>query len=190
MNKLDKKGKELAEKLTNMQRRFVHELIKPKTSNRQAYLKAGGKSKTESAQDAAAHTMFSNVKVKAYYNYLMEQSAKDSVMTRTEALERLTLSARVKISDICEFDYVEVGKDENDNPIMQTVWTMKNAKDIDPDIAACIKSVTFTKTGPKIELYDANGAIKQLSEMQGWNSAKKHEVSGGLEVTKVVRKII
>jgi phage terminase small subunit len=61
---------------------------------------------------------------------------------------------------------------------MQTVWTMKHSEDIDPVIAASIKSVTFTKTGPKIEMYDSNGSIKILSDLQGWNAPRKQEITG------------
>jgi len=55
---------------------------------------------------------------------------------------------------------------------------MKHSEDIDPVIAASIKSVTFTKTGPKIEMYDSNGSIKILSDLQGWNAPRKQEITG------------
>ncbi len=172
---------ELAAKLTSLQRKFVIELIKPKTSQRQAYLNAGGTAKTENSQDAAATTMFSNVKVKAFYNAMMEAKTIDSIMSRDEALERLSKSARATIHDICTFKIVEVEtKDKEGNPVTEfnTVWEMKCTDEIDPIIAAAIKSVTFTKTGPKIEMYDSNGSIKLLSDIQGWNAPKKTELTG------------
>lgn len=166
------KSAQLAKELTALQRKFVIELVKPNTSKRQAYIKAGGQAKKPETQDATASTMFRNAKVQAYYQHMINHKAQSSIMTRTEALERLSLSARIKITDICTFKYMEIGKDDN-GPIMQTVWTMKNAEDIDPNVAACIKSVQFTNVGPKIELYDANGAIKQLATMEGWDAPKK-----------------
>jgi len=176
--KLTAEQLELASKLTPLQRKFVLELIKPGTSQRQAYLTAGGKAKTESAQDASATTMFSNAKVKAFYNSLLSLIASDSIMTKQEALERLSKTARATIHDICTFELKQVGENEDGNPVMQTVWEMKNSEDIDPIIAASIKSVTFTKTGPKIEMYDANGSIKILSDLQGWNAPRKQEITG------------
>ncbi len=176
--KLTAEQLELASKLTPLQRKFVLELIKPGTSQRQAYLTAGGKAKNESAQDSSATTMFSNVKVKAFYNSLLSCIASDSIMTKQEALERLSKSARATIHDICTFELKQVGEDEDGNPVMQTVWTMKHSEDIDPVIAASIKSVTFTKTGPKIEMYDSNGSIKILSDLQGWNAPRKQEITG------------
>lgn len=176
--KLTDEQLEQASKLTPLQRKFVLELIKPGTSQRQAYLAAGGKAKTESAQDASATEIFRNPKVKAFFNSLFSCVASESIMTKQEALERLSKTARATIHDICTFRLAQVGTDENGNPVMQTVWEMRDSDDIDPVIAAAIKSVTFTKTGPKIEMYDANGSIKILSDLQGWNAPTKQEVTG------------
>ena len=176
--KLTAEQLELASKLTPLQRKFVLELIKPGISQRQAYLTAGGKAKTETAQDASATQIFSNLKVKDFYNSLLSCIASDSIMTKQEALERLSKTARATIHDICTFKLTQVGEDADGNPVMQTVWEMKNTEEIDPVIAASIKSVTFTKTGPKIEMYDANGSIKILSDLQGWNAPKKQEITG------------
>lgn len=172
------KQMELASKLTPLQRKFIIELIKPNTSQRQAYIKAGGTAKTEKSQDNSASKMFTQVGVRAFYDSIMETKTINSIMTRDEALERLSKSARIKITDVCTFKYVEFTDKETDEVYMNTVWTMKDAEDIDPDVAACIKSVTFTKTGPKIELYDANGSIKMLSDIQGWNAPKRTEITG------------
>jgi len=172
---------DMASKLTQLQRKFVLELIKPKTSQRQAYLNAGGTAKTESAQDQSASQIISNPKVKAFYNSLLSCIASDSIMSKQEALERLSKSARATIHDICTFKFVEVvSKDSegNEKIEMNTVWEMKCTDEIDPVIAASIKSVTFTKSGPKIEMYDSNGSIKILADMQGWNAPRKQEITG------------
>lgn len=168
----------LANKLTTLQRRFVINLVGSDMSQRQAYIAAGGTAKTEQAQDAAASRMLSDVKVKTFYDSLMESAQVDAVMTKAEALERLSKSARATIHDVCDFKLVEVGKDDDGDPIMQTVWTIKHSDEIDPIVAASIKSVTFTKSGPKIEMYDSNGSIKILSDLQGWNAPKKSELTG------------
>jgi phage terminase small subunit len=176
--KLTAEQVELASKLTSLQRKFVIELIKPKTSQRQAYLTAGGKAKTESAQDAASSTMLSNVKVRAFHDSLIGSKMVSSIMERDEALAILSTNARVKMTDVADYKFVEVGRDKDGQPIMQTVWTMKDSKDIDPNVISCIKSVTMTKQGPKIELHDQQGAIKQLSSLQGWDAPKRTELTG------------
>lgn len=169
---------ELASKLTPLQRKFIIELIKPNTSKRQAYIAAGGKAKGEVSQDASAYRMFKNVQVRAFYDAMMETKTVNSIMERDEALEILSNNARVKMTDVADFGFVEVGKDEDGQSIMQTVWTMKDSKDIDPEIISCIKSVTMTNKGPKIELHDQQGAIKQLTDIQGWAAPKKTELTG------------
>ena len=188
--KLTAEQLELASKLTPLQRKFVLELIKPGTSQRQAYLTAGGKAKGPQNQDSSATQIFSNIKVRAFYDSLLSCIASDSIMTKQEALERLSKSARATIHDICTFKFTQVGEDENGNPVMQTVWEMKSTEEIDPVIAASIKSVTLTKAGPKIEMYDATGSIKILSDLQGWNAPKESKLSGDLTVNEVVRKVV
>lgn len=168
---------ELATQLTPLQRKYVIALVSSNMSQREAYVHAGGKAKDVKTQDTNASRMLTQAKVKAFYESLLNSAATSAVMTREEALERLSKSARIKITDICTFKLVEL-KGPDDKVILNTVWEMKNAVDIDPDVAACIKSVTFTKTGPKIELYDANGSIKLLSDMQGWNAPRKQEITG------------
>ena len=174
--KLTDEQLELASKLTTLQRKFVIELVKPKTSQRQAYVRAGGTAKSEKSQDNAASKMFTQVGVKDFYYSLLNSIASDAIMTKQEAMERLSKSARATIHDICDFSLSQVGEDENGGPVMQTVWTMKNSEDIDPVAAAAIKSVTFSNKGPKIEMYDSNVSIKLLSDMDGWSLPTKPTV--------------
>jgi len=175
--KLTKEQVELASKLTSRQRKFVIELVKPNTSQRQAIKIAGSKAKTDNSLDNVATQTFSRLEVRAFYDSLMETRTINSIMGRDEALSILSNNARVKMTDVADYGFVEVGEKDG-NPIMQTVWTMKDSKDIDPAIISCIKSVTMTKQGPKIELHDQQGAIKQLSSLQGWDAPKKTELTG------------
>tara|TARA_R110000850_G_scaffold269167_2_gene401022 strand:- start:16365 stop:17009 length:645 start_codon:yes stop_codon:yes gene_type:complete len=168
----------LASELTVLQRKFVIELIKPNTTQRQAYLAAGGQGKTENAQDSSANTMFSNVKVRAFYDSLMEEITANAVYTKEKAIERLSNTARVTIKDVCDFKNSQVGEDEEGKPVYQTTWVIKNSEDIPDHIAAAIKSVSITKDGPKLELHDSHGSIKQLADMLAWNAPKKTEVTG------------
>lgn len=169
---------ELASKLTTLNRKFVVNLVGTNKSQRQAYIDAGGKAKSDDAQDAAASRMLADVKVKAFYDSLMESATSEAILTREEALQILSNNAKVQMTDVAVFGLARVGEDAEGNDVMQTVWTMKDSKDIDPNVMSCIKSVTMTKQGPKIELHDQHGAIKQLSDMQGWNAPKKSELTG------------
>lgn len=176
--KLTQEQMELASRLTPLQRKFVINLVSSNMSQREAYYAAGGATKTPEAADANASRMLSLDKVKEFYDSLMNSMAQDAIMTKQEALGILTRSARVTIKDICDFTLQQVGEDEDGNQIMQTVWVMKHSDEIDPHVLEAIKSVTFTKTGPKIEMYDRNGSIKILSDLQGWNAPKKTELTG------------
>jgi len=169
---------ELASKLTPLQRKFVIELIKPNTTQRQAIKAAGSKAKTDMALDNVASQTFSKVQVKAFYDSLMEEVTVNAVYTKEKAIERLASTAQVTITDVCDFRNVKVGEDENGNDVFQTVWTIKNSEDIPNYIAAAIKSVTVTQNGPKIELHDSHGSIKQLADMLAWNAPKKTELTG------------
>lgn len=169
--------KQLANDCTKLQRETVIGVECYGLSQVKAYQKAGGKAKGRNAEVIASQIL-SYPKVKKFRESFAVESLSKSIMTREEALERLTLSARVRITDVCDFKNVKVGEDENGNDVYETVWTMKNAEDIPPEVAACIKSVTITRNGPKLELHDQLTATKQLAEMQGWNAAQKFEHTG------------
>lgn len=165
----------LADKLTNLQRGTVLGVVAGK-SQRQAYRDAGGKAKTDETADASASEILSHPEVKAFYDSLIASAAKSSIMTREEALERLTLIASTEITDILDFRTVEVktvGKDGEEETDEQTIWLMRDSPEIEKRARAAIKSVTMTKQGPKIEMYDARDAIVQLAKMQGWEAPAK-----------------
>lgn len=172
----------LAEKLTNLQRGVVIGVVAGK-SQRQAYRDAGGKAKTDEAADASVSQILSNVKVADFYNSLRAEAATEAVMTRTQALERLTLMATTEITDVAEFaamDVKRVGKDGEESIEEETIWRIKDSAELGPRARAAIKSVTMTKMGPKIELYDAQNAMAQLAKLQGWEAAQKIDHSGGI----------
>lgn len=178
------KQTELAAKLNQIQVDTVLGVISGKTQ-RQAYIDAGGKGSTEKSIDAAASKLLSLDKVVAFRDSLVEGLASSAIMTRAEALERLSLMGRTRITDIVEFDTVEVmtkGEDGEDEPKTQTIWRMKDSAELNELAAASIKSVTFTKQGPKIEMHDAKAAMELLGKWQGWEAAQKVEHAGAIAV--------
>jgi phage terminase small subunit len=173
----------LSNQLTNLQRRTVLGVVAG-LSQRQAYYEAGGKAKNDDIADASASELLSNPKVRAFWDSLNAQAISNAVMSRTEALERLSLMGRTRITDIVEFETVAIPGDGEDGeePKTQTIWRMKESAELQEVAAAAIKSVTFTKQGPKIEMYDAREAITQLGKMEGWEAAKKVELGGAVAV--------
>lgn len=170
----------LADKLTNLQRGVVLGVVAGK-SQRQAYYDAGGRAKTDEAADTSAYEIMSRPEVIAFYDSLVSSAANDAVLTREQALERLTLIASTEITDILEFATVpvkRVGKNGEEQEIKETIWRMKDSPEVERRAKAAIKSVTMTKMGPKIEMYDARDAIVQIGKMQGWEAPQKTEHSG------------
>ena len=100
-----------------------------------------------------------------------------AIMTREQALKRLSSHANIKITDIYDFTFGETHKDKTGAAVMGVIWKLKNIEDISPDVVVCIKSISCGKNGPVVELYDSDGAIKQLSLMQGWNAAQQYDHS-------------
>lgn len=172
--KLTKEEEALANSCTQRQKKMVLMIFEnPQLTHRECYIRAGGKAKKADAQDACVSRMLKNAKCKAFYDSLMNKAQSNAVLTKQEALERLSRSAKVTIKDVADFRNVRIGEDKDGNPVYQTVWTIKNAEDMPDHVAACIKSVTVTKDGPKVELYDGHAAIKQLMDMLGWEAPKK-----------------
>lgn len=165
----------LADKLTNLQRGVVLGVVAGK-SQRQAYYDAGGKAKTDEAADTSAYEIMSRPEVIAFYDSLVSSAAGDAILTRAEALERLSLIARTRITDVLEFETVEVettNKDGEPETKTETIWRMKESAELNELAASAIKSVTMTKFGPKIEMHDAPAAIAQVAKMQGWDAPQK-----------------
>lgn len=173
----------LSDKLTNLQRLTVLGVVAGK-SQRQAYYDAGGKAKTDESADATVSEILSDPKVRLFTDSLVSSIANDAIMSREEAMERLSLMGRTRITDILEFEAVEVvakGKDGEGETKTETIWRLKDSAELQERAAAAIKSVTMTKQGPKIEMYDAKDAMVQLAKMQGWEAPQKMTLGGDAE---------
>lgn len=165
----------LADKLTNLQRLTVLGVVAGK-SQRQAYYDAGGKAASDANADSSAAEILSNPKVKEFMDAMLGGIAKESIMEREEALERLSLMGRTRITDILEFEAVEVAtvnKDGEQEIKTETIWRLKDSAELQERAAAAIKSVTMTKFGPKIEMHDAASAIAQIAKLRGWEAPTK-----------------
>lgn len=112
---------------------------------------------------------------------LNKSAVTDAVMTRQEALERLTNFARTDLSDLVEFGTFEVGHDGQGNPVIQSVWKIKDSVLQDPKAMAAIAELNASKDGIKIKTHSPLQAVQQLAKMMGWESAQKidHTSSDG-----------
>ncbi|MFT2793681.1 terminase small subunit [Serratia sp. T13T92] len=174
---LTKEQKALFDALTALQKKFVTCLI---SGDRQAdaYRNAGGKAKGDGVHSKAA-TMVRNGNVQAFLHSVQYEAVNEAIMTRTEALERLSVMGRARVRDLVDFSEHKIGVDADTGAeIIQAAWRFKDSVKQHPELLDAIAEVTAGKEGIKLKLHDSRGAIKQIGEMQGWEAPKKTEVSG------------
>lgn len=112
-------------------------------------------------------------KIRARLKQLNAKAVTDAVMTRQEAMERLSGIARTDLADLVEFGTYELGNDHEGNPIIQSAWKIKDSALQDPEKLAAIAELTAGRDGVKIKTHSPLQAIQQLAKMQGWESATK-----------------
>ncbi|WRQ13080.1 terminase small subunit [Vibrio phage vB_VpM-pA2SJ1] len=180
--KLTEEQKALYEALNVRQQKFALGILENKTE-RQAYIDAGYKPKTDNAADVAANKLIRNVKVAAFIDSVRkpaaEKAAESAIASREEVLRFLTCAIRTKVTDIAEFDERTLGEDpETGEEIKQSYWKLKGSKDLTPQAATVIEEVSSGKFGLKFKMVSKQQAAKQLADMMGWNAPTKTEHSG------------
>jgi phage terminase small subunit len=134
--------KELAAKLTKLQLGVALQYVRGGMSQREAYVAAGGKAKTENTQKSSASEILTNPDVMAFITSLNESAVKSSVMSREEAMNILSSMARTTIRDVAKFRKVEVGADDNGEPVHQSVWELKDEDEIDGEAIGSISELS------------------------------------------------
>lgn len=140
----------------------------------EAYRAAGGKS-SKAAEAAAAADVMSKPAARAFYDSLIESVAAEAILTREEALIRLSRAARVVVTDVFDIVDVEIGRDADGEPIYETVWRIKDGRTMSREAKAAIKYVKYGKYGLEVGMHDPLIATKQVAELQGWEAPKKIE---------------
>lgn len=169
------------DQLTGLQQRMCTLLIEnPGLSQRQAYWAAGGKAKTDDSADASASEIMGNPKVVAFMSSLKMQAISSAIMSREEAMAKLSLIARTDLKDIVKFHTATIGKDmETGEDLNQTTWEINADLQANADDKlSIISELEVGKFGPKIKTHNQLAALRQLAELQGWNAAKKFEHTG------------
>lgn len=169
---------DLGRRLTPLQYRTVLNVVQHGMSNRQAYYEAGGKAKNDNAADAIVARMLGDAKVRKFMDALKAQAITEAVIDRSEVLEILSDIARSSVADLAVFRKVEVGRDQDGEPVHQTVWEFKDSDGIDRRAARIIGEVKADSDGLKLKLLSRLDAISQLRQMQGWDMPKKVELQG------------
>ena len=124
-----------------------------------------------------AKALLDNSKIATRLAELNAAAVSAAVMTRQEALERLSTFARTDLADLVEFGSYEIGEQDG-QPVIQASWHIRDSILQDPKKLAAISELSATKDGIKIKTHSPLHAIQQLAKMQGWESATKHELTG------------
>lgn len=125
-----------------------------------------------------AYELLDNSEIAARLEELNRSAVTSAVMSRTEALEKLSALARTDLKDLVEFGEYELGSDPDSGaPIIQTSWRIKSSALQDPVKMAAISELTASKEGIKIKTHSPLTAIQQLAKMQGWEAAQKFDHS-------------
>lgn len=166
----------LFDELTQLQQRTAINVLAGMTQ-RQAYLQAGGKATSDESADTTSSEILRNPQVVAFMDCMKLQAVSEAVMSRQEALERLSGFARIDLADLVEFGEYEIGEQDG-NPVVQASWRIKDSVLQDPKKMAAIAELNASKDGIKIKTHNPMQAIQQLAKMQGWESASKYELTG------------
>ncbi len=132
---------------------------------------------TSTVKNSTARVRVSNTKIRphfvAFMNAVQAELLSEALMSREEALEKLTVFARGNMTDLVDYRTVELGKDANGEAVEQSVWKFKDTDDIAEETMQCIFELKASPQGLSVKIHSAEHAIKQMSEMRGWNTPQK-----------------
>lgn len=119
-----------------------------------------------STLQGTAYDLERHPRIRAAIVELSKQAVTDAVMSRREALERLTRIARASVADV-----METGVDERTG---RTRLRFKHPDAIDLE---CVSRMSDTHQGQNVQMHSPLVAIKQLAEMLGWEAPKRLETT-------------
>lgn len=167
---------DLAKACTPLQFKTVNNIITGSYSGHaKAYFAAGGKAKSNSSGETVVSTMLRKVNVRAYYDALKKKVQIDSIITREESMVILSDMAKTTMSDIAE--YIKPVRKVKGVPGVAGYWQMKALEDIKPEHLSSISAVKSGINGVEIKQHDQKQAIKQLSDMNGWNEPEQRIIT-------------
>lgn len=165
--------------LTEKQRKAVLHYISGKTKA-ESFTDAGYQSTNREAASKNAARLFDNEKIKKALRLLqkkeIETEVSKSILSRERALEILNHQAECSLDEI--LDFFDVTIDTVDGPVEHTLFRLKDTTNWSDKAKASIKSITFTKHGPKIELYDRQNAVKLTGQIEEFISQKGRKSTG------------
>ena len=149
-----------------------------------AYVNGGGKARNSAVAATCAHEILNNPNVSSFIKSFETRAAEritSAIMSREEMIERLSTMARVKVDDVLNISN-RILYDSDGEEVAQGAWSLKNVEDMTNDASIAISELTAGKDGLKVKLHNQIAAMKQLSELLGYNKPQEITVNGVLSV--------
>lgn len=193
VGKLTPEQEILFKKLTKLQKGLaLHYLDGKKPA--EAHRLAGGKCKNEKSRKDLAAQILANHSVRAFVDSVEKKVAEEvqtsKIMSRQEALERLSLMGRAKLSDVLEIATVTLTDDEG-KKYQESKVAFKGLDNLNELGDISLSEIKINqKTGEiTIKQHDQKAAIKQVSEMLGYNREADDETSELTQEERVLNMV-
>ena len=113
----------------------------------------------------------------AFMNAVASELVSEALATREEVMQKLTTIMRGNIDDMVTYRTVELGKDVDGKPVMQSVWTFNDSVRESGDNLEAIAELKSSSQGLSIKLHPPLVATAQLIAMNGWTAPAKLDLS-------------
>ena len=164
----------LFDKLTRLEQGVaLMKVSDPTLSNVDAYIYGGGTATDKNSIGATASRMLNNVNVVNFVNSFKAERISETIMSRDEMLNDLTIIARGSV-----FDLIDLAELEDDDVVSfgNNRLVVKSLSSIPNTIRKLVKKIKPGKYGLEIEFHDPMTARKMLADMQGFNAPVKQEL--------------
>lgn len=173
--------------LTTLQQNVaIMKINMPLSSDYEVYKLGGGGATNETSARTCASELLSNPKLVEFLNSFAIEKVELAVMSRDEIIKDLSFIAGADISDVAEFSDRECVDLEDGMQVWQSTVRVKSMNELTKLQRKLIKSVKQTKYGLELTLHDAMQARKQLTALQGFDAAKKLEITDNTPSTEPV----
>lgn len=171
--------------LTTLQQNVaIMRINMPLASAIEVYKLGGGTAVNKASLASSAHRLLRTSEVVEFINTFAIEKVELAVMSRDEIIEDLSFIAGADISDVAEFSDRECIDTEDSEIRYQSTVRVKSMNELTKLQRKLIKSVKQTKYGLELTLHDAMQARKQLATLQGFDAAKKLEITDNTPSTE------
>lgn len=168
----------LFNKLTELQKAFSLNKLNGMT-NQDAYRNTNGKANANSTGNVATD-LSKNPNVVKFMDSMRQSIVSESMMTRAEMIKKLTIISRITVSDVLHIVHpTDQLMNLRTGEVIsgQSYWSLKHPDDMPEGAMSAITELVTTKQGLKIKLHDQKVAMKQLSDLEGFDKPKQLEIT-------------